>query len=89
MTTLMEQKKHQIAERLARLGAERERLSGRLDELEIAERVPARFGGKAVTTEKRRRARPGGGRWGAERPKQSESARRFGQRRQFEGRTGA
>jgi hypothetical protein len=51
--------KHRIAERLARLDAERERLSGRLDELEIAERVPARFGGKAVTTEKRRRARPG------------------------------
>jgi hypothetical protein len=42
----------------ARLDAEREKLSGQLEELEITERVLARFGGKAVTTEKRRRARP-------------------------------
>ena len=41
-----------------KLDAEREKLSGELDELEIAERVLARFGEKAVTTEKRRRARP-------------------------------
>jgi len=55
---LMEQEKQRISQRLARLDAEREKLSGELDELEIAERVLARFGGKAVTTEKRRRARP-------------------------------
>jgi|ERR1700674_5152527 hypothetical protein len=58
MTTLMEQEKQRISQRLARLDAEREKLSGELDELEIVERVLARFGGKAVTTEKRRRARP-------------------------------
>jgi len=58
MTALMEQEKQRISQRLARLDAEREKLSGALDELEIAERVLARFGGKAVTTEKRRRARP-------------------------------
>ena len=58
MTTLMEQEKQRISQRLARIDAEREKLSGELDELEIAERVLARFGGKAVTTEKRRRARP-------------------------------
>jgi len=58
MTTLMEQEKQRISERLARLDAEREKLSGQLDELEIAERVLARFGGKAGTTEKRRRAPP-------------------------------
>ena len=58
MTTLMEQEKQRISERLARLDAEREKLSGQLDELEIAERVLARFGGRAVTTEKRQRARP-------------------------------
>src|ERR1700730_5517094 len=55
MTTLMEQEKQRISERLARLDAEREKLSGQLDELEIAERVLARFGGRAVTTEKRQR----------------------------------
>jgi hypothetical protein len=54
----MEQEKQRISQRLARLDAEREKLSGELDELEIAERVLARFGRKAVTTEKRRRARP-------------------------------
>ena len=58
MTTLMEQEKQRISQRLARLDAEREKLSGELDELEIAERVLARFGRKAVTTEKRSRARP-------------------------------
>jgi hypothetical protein len=40
----MEQEKQRISERLARLDAEREKLSGQLDELEIAERVLARFG---------------------------------------------
>jgi|SRR5271165_5896854 len=58
MTGLMGQEKQRISERLARLDAERVKLSGQLNELEIAERVLARFGGKAVTTEKRRRARP-------------------------------
>ena len=58
MTTLMEQEKQRISQRLARLDAERGKLSGELDELEIAERVLAQFGGKAVTTEKRRRVRP-------------------------------
>jgi hypothetical protein len=58
MSTLMEQEKQWISHRLAQLDAKREKLSGELDELEIAERVLARFGGKAVTTEKRRRARP-------------------------------
>ena len=58
MTTLMGQEKQRISERLARLDAEREKLSAQINELEIAERVLARFGGKAVTTEKRGRARP-------------------------------
>ena len=58
MTTLMGQEKQRISERLARLDAEREKLDTQLDELEIAERVLARFGGKAGTTEKRRRAPP-------------------------------
>ena len=58
MTTLMGQEKQRISELLARLDAEREKLSSQLDELEIAERVLARFGRKAVTTEKRGRARP-------------------------------
>ena len=58
MTTLIEQEKQRISERLARLDAEREKLSGQLEALEIAERVLARFGGKGVTTERRRRTRP-------------------------------
>ena len=60
MATLDEigQEKQRISERLARLDAEREKLNGQINELEIAERVLARFGGKAVTTEKRSRARP-------------------------------
>ena len=58
MTTSMEQEKQRISERLARLDAEREKLGTQLDELEIAERVLARFGWKASTTEKRRRLPP-------------------------------
>jgi hypothetical protein len=58
MTTLMGQEKERISERLERLDAEREKLSAQFNELEIAERVLARFGRKAVTTEKRGRARP-------------------------------
>jgi len=58
MTTSMGQEKQRISERLARLDAEREKLSGQINELEITERVLARFGGKAVTTGRPRRARP-------------------------------
>jgi len=58
MTTLMAQEKQRISERLERLDAEREKLSAQLNELEMAERVLARFEGKAVATGKRPRARP-------------------------------
>jgi uncharacterized protein (UPF0335 family) len=57
MTGLMGQEKQRISERIERLDAEREKLSAQLNELEIAERVLTRFGGKAVTTGKRGRAR--------------------------------
>jgi len=40
--------KQRIAERLARLDAERARLSDRLAEFEVAERALGRFGGKKV-----------------------------------------
>jgi hypothetical protein len=52
------QEKQRISERLARLDAERTRLGDQLNELEIAERVLTRFGGKADTTGGRRRGRP-------------------------------
>ena len=52
------QEKQRISERLARLDAERTKLGGQLNELEIAERVLSRFGGKAETTERQRRGRP-------------------------------
>ncbi len=52
------QEKQRISERLARLDAERTRLGDQLNELEIAERVLIRFGGKADTTGGRRRGRP-------------------------------
>jgi hypothetical protein len=89
----MEQEKQRISGRLARLDVEREKLSGQLEELEIAERVLARFGGKAVTTEKRRRARPArttpeaAGERGGRSSKKAPGV--FDQRGQFEGRTGA
>lgn len=57
MTTSIEQEKMRISERLGRLDAEREKLSTELNELEIAERVLALFGGKTVTTGMRTRAR--------------------------------
>ena len=62
MATLDEigQEKLRISERLARLDAERTKLGDQLNELEIAERVLTRFGGKADTTERRRRGRPDG-----------------------------
>ena len=52
------QEKQRISERLARLDAERTKLGDQLNELEIAERVLSRFGGKAETTERQRRGRP-------------------------------
>ena len=60
MATLDEigQEKLRISERLARLDAERTKLGDQLKELEIAERVLARFGEKADSTERRRRGRP-------------------------------
>ena len=51
------QEKQRISERLVRLDAERTRLGDQLNELEIAERVLIRFGGKADTTGDRRRGR--------------------------------
>jgi hypothetical protein len=61
MATLEEigQEKQRIAERLARLEADRGKLAEQLNELEIAERVLSRFG-KAETTQRRRRGRPAG-----------------------------
>ena len=60
MATLDEiaQEKQRISERLARLDAERAKLGDQLNELEVAERVLTRFGGKGETTERRRRGRP-------------------------------
>jgi hypothetical protein len=55
---LIGQEKQRISERLERLVAEREKLSAHFNELEIAERVLARFEGKAATTGKVERARP-------------------------------
>jgi len=52
------QEKRRISERLARLDAERTRLGDQLKELEIAERVLTRFGGKADTKGGRRSGRP-------------------------------
>lgn len=54
------QEKQRISERLARLEAERTKLADQLNELEIAERVLTRFGGKPEVTERRRRGRPAG-----------------------------
>ena len=60
MATLDEigQEKQKLSERLARLDADRAKVADQLNELEVAERVLTRFGGKAVTTERRRRGRP-------------------------------
>src|SRR5260370_35638162 len=60
MTTLDEvgQAKQRISERLARLDAERTKLSDELIELETAERVLTQFGGKADTTKGSRRGQP-------------------------------
>jgi len=52
------QEKQRIAERLARVEAERAKLAEQLNELEIAERVLSRFGGGATTAVRGRRGRP-------------------------------
>jgi hypothetical protein len=59
MATLDEigQERQKVSERLARLDADREKLSAQLNELEVAERVLTRFG-KVMTTERRGRGRP-------------------------------
>ena len=60
MATLDEigQEKQRISERLARLDAERTKLADQLNELEIAERVLTRFGGRADTPKDGGRGRP-------------------------------
>jgi hypothetical protein len=60
MATLdeIEQEKQRIAERLARLDADRAKLADQLNELEIAERVLSRIGKGGTTIERRRRGRP-------------------------------
>jgi hypothetical protein len=55
--TEIEHEKQRIADRLARLDAEREKLGAQLNELEVAERVLTRFG-RVDTTERRRPGRP-------------------------------
>ena len=51
--------KQKVMERLARLDADREKLSAQLNELEVAERVLTRFGGRAAAPPgPRRRGRP-------------------------------
>ena len=59
MTTLMAQEKQRISERLERLDAEREKLSAQLNELEIAERVLARFGGESRYNREAEKSAPG------------------------------
>jgi hypothetical protein len=59
MATLDEitQEKQKLAERLARLDADRAKLAQQLEELEIAERVLSRFGVRPAPGERRRRGR--------------------------------
>ena len=52
--------KQRISERLAQLDVERTKLSDQLNDLETAERVLTRFGGKADTTKGRTRGHPAG-----------------------------
>jgi hypothetical protein len=52
------QEKQRISERLARLDAKRTKLGDQFDELEITERVLARFGDKEATTGRPGRGRP-------------------------------
>ncbi len=51
------QQRQRISERLTRVDAERTKLSGQLDELEVAERALKRFGGNGVAAEKPRKGR--------------------------------
>jgi len=46
------EQRQRISERLTRVDAERTKLSGQLDELEVTERALKRFGGNGVATEK-------------------------------------
>jgi len=59
MATMEEigQEKQKVMERLARLDADREKLTSQLNELEIAERVLTRFG-RAEPAQRRGRGRP-------------------------------
>jgi len=68
------QEKQRISERLARLDAERTKLADQLNELEIAERVLTRFGGKVQPAERRRRGRPAGTAPAAARPRRGRGA---------------
>ena len=68
------QEKQRISERLARLDAERTKLADQLNELEIAERVLTRFGGKVQPSERRRRGRPAGTAPAAARPRRGRGA---------------
>ena len=94
MATLDEigQEKQRISERLARLDGERTKLGDQLNELEIAERILARFGGKAGDRETEERT-PGrdsaSSRWGAQRPRPPASTHGVNERRDFEGCAGA
>ena len=54
----IEEEKQKVSARLARLDTERAKLGAQLNELEVAERVLTRFGGRVETTERRRRGRP-------------------------------
>ena len=54
------QERQRISERLARLDAERTKLSDQLSDLETAARVMKRFDGKADTSKGRRRGHPAG-----------------------------
>jgi hypothetical protein len=51
------QQRQRISERLTRVDAERTKLSGQLDELEVAERALKRFGGNGAAAEKPRKGR--------------------------------
>ena len=49
------QERQRISERLTRVDAERTKLSGHLDELQVTERALKRFGGNGVAAEKPRK----------------------------------
>ena len=51
------QQRQRISERLTRVDAERTKLSGQLDELEVTERALKQFGGNGVAAVKPRKAR--------------------------------